>query len=377
MASDKKVLHLLSILSVAVLLSIILFAGGSGRIVAAILLLPLAAAVLLLIKKRSIFSINRHQVLLLMTVIGMLYVTLQYLSGLYFGFYRNGYGLRLQYILQFILPVTAIILTIELMRSVIRAQNSRLADVLFYLACVCAEVLIQTGYLAITNFNRFMDLLGLSVFPAIVSNLLYHYLSKRYGALPNIAYRLITTLIFYIVPYQASIPDSLLAFVSLIAPLLIYLFIDALYEKKRRYALGKKNIFSAVLTALAVSIMAAVIMLISNQFRFGALVIATESMTGELNKGDVAIFERYDRQKIETGQVIVYENGDSMVVHRVVDIQFINGTTRYFTQGDTNEAPDTGFVTDSRVVGLVKVKAPYVGYPTLWLRDLFSSLIGP
>jgi signal peptidase len=95
-------------------------------------------------------------------------------------------------------------------------------------------------------------------------------------------------------------------------------------------------------------------------------------MTGELNKGDVAIYERYEDQFIIEGQVIVYEKNNSIIVHRVADIQIINGITRYYTKGDTNENLDVGFITDENIVGLVNLKLPYFGYPTLWVRSLFE-----
>ena len=129
---------------------------------------------------------------------------------------------------------------------------------------------------------------------------------------------------------------------------------------------------TTAITTLALILMLSFVMLISNQFRVGALVIATESMTGELNKGDVAIFERYDEQFIAEGQVIVFEKSKSMIVHRVVEIEHINDQIRYYTQGDANEDPDTGFITDAEIVGLVDYKIPFLGFPTIWMRSLFG-----
>ena len=114
------------------------------------------------------------------------------------------------------------------------------------------------------------------------------------------------------------------------------------------------------------------VMLVSNQFKYGSLVIATGSMTGELNKGDVVIFESYTSQPIIEGQVIVFEKYDVMVVHRVVDIEIINGRTRYYTKGDANEDRDDGFITNAEIVGLARKKLPVLGYPTLWMRSLFK-----
>ena len=113
-------------------------------------------------------------------------------------------------------------------------------------------------------------------------------------------------------------------------------------------------------------------MLVSNQFKYGALVIATESMTGEINKGDVVIFESYEDQTIQEGQVIVFEKNRSMIVHRVVDIKIINGSARYYTKGDVNEDMDMGYIVDADIVGLANYKLPFLGYPSLWLRSLFK-----
>ena len=129
---------------------------------------------------------------------------------------------------------------------------------------------------------------------------------------------------------------------------------------------------SKLLTSVVVIIMIGTVMLVSNQFRYGALVIATESMTGELDKGDVVIFESFEGQHIPEGQVIVFEKYNTTVVHRVVDIKIINGIARYYTKGDANEDNDMGYITNAEIVGLVNYKIPTVGYPTLWLRSLFQ-----
>lgn len=371
--TDKRVLHISSAsVFVVLLLALVTPLGTSGRIIASVLLLPAAVLVFFFVKKRGILSINRHQVLLVITVIALVYLMLLYLSGLYFGFYRNPYRFNLTNILRFILPISVIIVSSEIIRYVIVAQNDRTANALCYLSCVMADMLVCSNIPAVTSFNRFMDLVAMTFFPALISNLLYNYLSKRYGMYPNIVFRLLTTLYAYIIPISVNISDSLLSFINILLPLAIFLFIDSLYEKKRHYALLKKHRFSKVLTVIVIIIMLSVLMLISNQFYFGSLVIATDSMTGELNRGDVIIFESYDDQLIREGQVIVFEKDDFVVVHRVVDIQIINGNARYFTQGDANEFPDYGFITNSEIVGLVNYKIPFIGFPTLWLRSLFA-----
>ena len=117
--------------------------------------------------------------------------------------------------------------------------------------------------------------------------------------------------------------------------------------------------------------MAAVTMLISCQFRFGVLVIGSPSMTGAINEGDVVVFEQYRDQYIKTGDVIIFEKNNQRVVHRVVEIVNINNEIRYYTKGDANTDIDSGYITQSNIVGVTLFKIKYVGYPTLWIRDLF------
>ncbi|MBQ9807105.1 MAG: signal peptidase I [Clostridia bacterium] len=375
--TDKRMNRIFSASVFAVLLiAFIVPLGETGRIVAAVLLLPAAALIPLFIKKRTILSINKNQVLLIMTVIALLYVMIFYLTGLEFGFQSNLYQLNFGNFFKYLLPIAVIIVSSEIVRFVLLAQRDKPTSALCYLSCVLADMLICSNIPYVTSFARFMDLIAGALFPALIFNFLYNYLSKRYGLYPNLAFRAITTLHAYIFSVTSGIPESLVNMFRILLPFAIYFFIDALYEKKIRLALGNRSrvwrIASRVLTVIVVILMVGTIMLISNQFYFGAYVVATESMTGELNKGDVAIYESYENQLIIEGQVIVFEKDDSMIIHRVADIKIINGNTRYYTKGDVNEDFDYGYITDADIVGLVNLKLPYLGYPTIWIRSLFS-----
>lgn len=373
----KRRVHIFSLSVVAVLLTALLVPlGVTGRVAAAVLLLPAAAVLPRLLRKRNILSIHKGPVALIMTVTALMYVMAYYLTGLSFGFYKNPYRLTAANFTKFFLPIAAVIVCTEAVRYVLMAQKDRLAHVACYLSCVMAELLLCSTIPAVTSFSRFMDLVAGTLFPALTANLFYNYLTRRYGPWPNLGFRAITTLHAYLFPVTSGIPESLLHFFHLLLPLALYLFIDALYEPKKRYALGNisrvRRALSTALTVIVLVLMTGAVMLTSNRFAYGSVVIATESMTGEINKGDIALFESYDDQTVEEGQVIVFEKKDSLIVHRVVKIEIINGVARYYTKGDANEDNDTGYITDGSIVGLVNYKLPYFGYPTLWLRSLFK-----
>ena len=174
-----------------------------------------------------------------------------------------------------------------------------------------------------------------------------------------------------IIPYAPAVTDALLSFANIVVPLIVYAFIKVLYEKRRREKRLNKGI-SIAITCILVAIMTGLIMVVSCQFRFCAIVIATESMTGEINKGDVVVYERYENQDLTEGQVIVFDYNGATTVHRVVKKEIINGQFRYYTKGDFNQDVDSGFITKGDVHGVVLFKVAYAGYPTLWLRSIFK-----
>ena len=372
--TDKKRLYIFSILTLAVLLIAFLIPFDiAGRVITAIAFVFAAVIAYLFIKKRPILSMNKGQVLILVSLISAVLLMLFYLSGLKFGFYKNPYGLKAQYIFSHLLPTAAVIVSSEIFRYILLAQEDKGAEVICYFACLAAELTVcSTAAVALSSFSNFMALVAETMFPAVIANLLYNYLSKRYGYAPNVVFRAVSSLYVYLIPIVPAMASSLLSFIRILLPIGIYLFVDSLYEKKILLALGKKSKLAAPITAVAIAIMLFVVMVVSNQFYIGAYVIATESMTGELNKGDVAISTKYTDQSIENGQVIAFEQNDRVVIHRVVKIEVINGQRRYYTKGDANEGNDSGFITDSSIVGLVDNKIPYIGYPTLWMRSLFD-----
>ena len=373
MAENRYAVYTLSVFALVSPFLALFLPYAGGRILSAGLLTLCALLSVILLRKRTLPSYNRRQILFLMAVIAVVFVVLCYLAGIFFGFHKTPVVLKGARFWQLLLPVVLIILTTELIRSIVLAQDKRLASVLVYVSCVLAEFFCTYGVGTVSSFGAFVNIFGHALFPALFANLLYQSISRQYGMLPNLVYRLILTLYPYFLPVRASIPDAVYAFARILLPILTLLFLETLYAKRRRMALSPKKRGAAVAITLTVLLMVSVVMLISCQFRYAALVIGSGSMSGEIEKGDVILYEQYKNQPLEVGQVIVFYKDGTRVIHRIIDIQFIDGQTCYFTKGDANEDPDLGHVTNGDVTGIVRASIPYVGYPSIWFRDAFSS----
>ena len=372
MSKAKNIFYILtSAFAGALLLCCFVFKGDYTNLVLAGLVVAFAVAMGILVKKRSELSIKYRQVAAITLAAAVMMVTIYFLSSLGFGFYKT--PIVLIYLTKYILPFAVAIIAAEYMRMVILAQNTRFGTVFSYLCFVLLDIVMFSDTGVLSSFTNFVDFCGMIVFPAITANVLYNFLSKRYGFIPNVLYRLVISIYPYLTPIKPAMPKAMLAFLRVLLPLLLLIFIRLLYEKRQMKSTKKSKAVKIASASLAVLFMTAFIMLITCQFRFGLLVVATESMTGELNKGDALVYEQYSDQTISKGQVIVFNYNKKKTIHRVVDIQKINGEFRFYTKGDANDALDLGYRTESDIIGIETLKIKYLGYPTVWVRELFNK----
>ena len=202
--------------------------------------------------------------------------------------------------------------------------------------------------------------------------MLYAYVVEKYGLKSIVVYRLITILYSYIIPVVPDVHVFIRCVLRIIYPYLIYQILEYTFlikdsvESRRE----KRNNYMFEVIVLSIAVMIA--MLVSCQFKYGALVIATTSMTGTLNKGDVIIYERFNEQEeLEKEDIIVFKNGDRKIVHRIVGINVINGKTRYITKGDANNAKDSPINKDQIVGKVVKI-LPHFG---LLRKTIFNPIV--
>lgn len=237
---------------------------------------------------------------------------------------------------------------------------------------ILLDLIIYAGVYDVTKINDFFTVVGFILFASISCNLLYNYINVRYGKIPIIVYRLVTILYVYFIPITPNVFVFFRSFLRMLYPYIIYLILEYTYSKSN-FAVAYKNKRKTIIsTTISGILLISLVMLISCKFKYGALVIGSGSMTGSLNKGDAIIYEQYENQNIQEGDIIVFKEKGMQIIHRVVDIKNVNGEYRYFTKGDANQTLDEGYRTKNDIIGITKLRVLYIGYPTIWLRDMFS-----
>jgi len=381
MKKDKIRIFSLQLLLIIILFFALFASNIFSRKLIAVVLLVYAIIVCFLLKKRRLNSIYIKQMNILMLIFAGIYLGVFYLNGLYFGFAKSKIPLGAWSIFNFILPLTITIISSEILRNIFLSYNLKikkksleieLSKILTYILMVLIDLIIYTEVYDLTNLDDFLTAVGFVLFASLSCNLLYNYISIRYGSKSIIAYRLITILYVYIIPIVPNVYIFFRSFLRMTYPYIMYVIIEKIFTKNDFYTsyINKKNDFVGN-TILLVTI-TLLVMLISCKFQYGILVIGSNSMQGSINKGDAVIFESYNNQIIEEGKIIVFNYNGIQTIHRVIEVVQVNGEIRYYTKGDANKSMDDGYATIDEIDGVVKLKIKYIGYPTLWLRKLFK-----
>lgn len=373
MNSDKKRLYIVSISILAILLFALFIPIENIKLVFMVLLALMAICTHFLIKKRSVLDMNKGLVSFLLLLIGVLFVALFYITGIAFGYYKSTYQLSFNNIFKYIIPISVIIVSTELIRSILLQQKDKYVTALSYVIGVVIDLVIFTNLNFFNNFDSFMHTFGLMILPSLTFNFMYCYIGRNFGMKPNIIFRLIFTLYSYIIPVVPAIPEVFETIIRFILPIFVFLFIRGLFNKEQKYAMKQKgNVISLVALSIVLVLMTSLVMLISCEFKYGMIVVGSGSMTGALNTGDAIVYEEYTNQVIDVGEIIVFEKDGVRVIHRVVEKYTVDGVVRYITKGDANPDNDTGYITNSSIVGTVKLRVLYIGYPSILVRKLFK-----
>ena len=114
---------------------------------------------------------------------------------------------------------------------------------------------------------------------------------------------------------------------------------------------------------------------VRNIFGYTILNVLTGSMEPSIKPGDIAIVKLTDQESINIGDIITYRSDESLVTHRVIDIQKESGTTLFITQGDANNTIDEEPVSPNQLIGSYVFKIPKLGYLIDFIKTPFGTFI--
>lgn len=325
-----------------------------------------------ILKFKKVDSVNKNKIIILIIGLSVIYIFLLYLIGIYVGFYKNINSFSIERIFKTILPYIIIVICSEIIRQIFVTTQNKINTILITIALVLAEITTYINSSNIWDLGEMLILIGYVTFPSISINILCNYIVKKYGVIPNILYRVITTIYVYIF---SVLPDIYIFFQSIyriIFPYIIYIIIDDYFENSKFRKVAKRKKVSIISLIISIFLIISIVMLISCKFKYGILVVGSSSMAGTIDKGDVIIYESFSGEQLEKGQVIVFTKDNIKTIHAIENVQVKNNETIYYTKGTNNQQQDEGYRTKNDIIGVVKFKIIDIGWPTIWLNDVFE-----
>lgn len=302
-----------------------------------------------------------------------------YSLGIFFGYVKTSYSLKIINIIKNIFPVIFLIVIEELFRYHIstKGEKKKIILVLSVLLFVLVDVSLVTHLYSFTNHSKIVELITMIIFPSIFKNSMLLFLSHRYGYRVCIIYQLIANIYLYIMPIFTDLSKYLQSVLMVLLPLFVGLSVYFGFKKMKMKDFKNKTVALKLMTGIIISITIIMIALYSNLFSYTVAVIATGSMNPTLKRGDMIIIDKGYRNKLdklEVGEILVFRVKDVIYTHRIVKIVKKNGRYSILTKGDRKgQAIDSWTVTDDDIFGIVKLKIPKIGYPSVWLNRLVEG----
>ena len=299
-----------------------------------------------------------------------------YLFGLIINFVKPENYFTLYGIFNFIVPYILFIILKEILRYQLINKLPKLKINIIFVCIlfIILDIILYINASIFDNASSLFVFIVVNLLPAVSSNIVCSYVVCKVSYVANIFWLLIFNLYSILLPI---VPDTGIFIGSLIKflfPFLILYVVYSYFRKRNRnlHVKSKKLNFKVLISEIVLYLFGVIIIyLASNAFRFSVLAIASGSMTPQIYRGDVVLFDKkINVENLEVGQIIVYKYNSTTIVHRLTNIELVDGEYYFYTKGDANEAADNYIVYENMIVGVVLYKIPYVGLPTVWISEL-------
>ena len=321
-------------------------------------------------------KLNENEKTILITT--LFYLIINFMSGLIFGYTSNPYSNKVIPFLTNFWQIVIVIMGIEYTRSYVinENKNNKLFVILFTIIFILLEINFSKLFSSINDREELFKYVSSTLLPLVFGNILYTYLTIKGSYKLVYIYRVIVEVTFLIVPILPNFDWFMIGIRGIIVPAIIYLVLKytSNYKAVRARSNGRKK-QNPLIYVPVFSIILIFVLFMAGIFIYEPIAVLSNSMNPVFYRGDVVIYRKVDNNKlknIKKYNIIVYSKDGQAVVHRVVDKYIKDGETYFITKGDANISNDLNPVSESQVIGVYQLSIKYIGYPSVWLNQIFN-----
>lgn len=313
--------------------------------------------------------------MLLAITAGLVAVLGSLISGRLWGFGYTPYTREFPQLLGYLFYVISTLLGLETARSYLLILWSRKSPGFVFVLIILSFTLLNLPpgtYRQLMNRSSVLFALAKTALPSFSQNLLLTYIVWIGGPWMAIIYRLWPLGFEWLSPIlpDPDWPES--TFINTLLPIVILMIIHSVAGRGEKHENVTGHLSYAWLFVSLAS--AGLLWLNAGLFGFRTFLVTGRSMEPELGAGDLVFVQTVAPEEISAGEIILFDNGSKMVLHRVVGISRSGDEMQFVTQGDSNRIPDKP-VSDEQIRGKAILKVPKIGWLSLNLRRILAWLI--
>lgn len=305
----------------------------------------------------------------------MTFMLIIYGLGIILGFNRGFLTADVYNFVKNVLFVLIVIILLEIVRFLIAKncfQNVKLL-IFFTILSSMLNIFLELNLGTLNSSEDIFIFLSTIIFPVLAAEALCSFMAYKIGLLPCLIYKIVMGLYIYLLPIVPDLGDYIYSVVNIIFPFTLYCILNKMiirYEKEKTKLKKANRVIFIIPTLIAFIIL---VILVSGLFRYKMIAIASDSMRPEYARGDAIIYEKIEIQKLEVGDILAFQKDDRVVTHRIVKIWNQGGEYSFVTKGDNNNSIDTFVPKEANVLGKVRFKIKYIGYPTVKMNEFFGK----
>ena len=298
-----------------------------------------------------------------------------YSIGLFTGFNNTVLKFNFNYLFSVVFLGLITTILLELMRYVI-CKNSTVSKkpiVLFTIIMMVLNIITEINGYNLSETEGIFVFISVVVLPVISRELLCSYLAYKVSYLPALIFKLVITLYEFVMPIIPDLGYYLYASFNIFLVFFIY-FISSKsidYAEKAKVYVNKSTrrvIYIPILVFLLL-----IVLLISGLLKYKMIAIGSDSMVPAYGRGDAVIYVKANAEDVKKDDIVVFVKEGIIVTHRAVGVTKNGNEILIRTKGDANNAPDNFTLKGSDVLGIVEYRVKYIGYPTVWINELFDK----
>ena len=322
---------------------------------------------------------NKYDITQSIVIIVIIYCMIYFSLGLVFGYERSPYSHEVVAILKNLWTFISVIVFQEFTRyQLVKLSPKKIGYYALITALfIIAEIDFWNFSSNFSNNVEFFKYMSQTIVPLIVTNCLFTYLSIMSANLPATIYRCLLMLMTILLPIFPALNWLIKAMMEIVLVIIASLYVNYVDIKSSRIMTRRQVKKESVVSYIPfVIVLVVLVCFISGTFKYQPIAVLSNSMLPTFARGDAVIMKKIDKKdlkKLKKGTILYYSKEGRLIVHRIVSVKHTDdGKVEVTTKGDNNNANDPWVITEDDMIGTVSFMIPYIGYPSVWVNELFK-----